>query len=74
MLMVITKNLVELREIEPENFQEVVDLSQSNATISFFTFSISIILAIYKVIFCSFMPKIRENLKLLQNPVEPVGD
>lgn len=51
MLMVITENLGELREIEPINFLEAVDLSQRNATIYFFTFASSIMLAIYKVIF-----------------------
>ena len=65
LLMVITENLGELREIEPINFLEDVDLSQRNATISFFTFASSIIPAIYKVIFGSYMPKISENLKVL---------
>ena len=36
MLMVITENLAELRQIEPVNFSEGVDLFQRNATISFF--------------------------------------
>lgn len=35
-LMVITENLTELRQIEPVNFLDVVDLSKRNATISFF--------------------------------------
>ena len=75
MLMVITENLGELREIEPVNFQEVVDLSQRNASISFLTFSSSIMPAIYKVIFGSYMAKISGDLKmLLHNPVEPIGD
>ena len=73
--MVITENLGELREIEPVNFLELVNLPQRNATIYFFTFSSSIMLVTYKVIFGSYMPKISEDLKmLLQNPVEPVGD
>ena len=73
--MVITENLGELREIESVNLLEVVELSQMNATISFFTFSISIMPTIYKVIFSSFMPKINEDLKLLlQSPDEHVGD
>jgi hypothetical protein len=72
---VITENLEELREIEPINFQEAVDLSQRNATISFCTFSSSIMPTIYKVIFGSYMPKISEVLKmLLQNPDELIGD
>ena len=64
MLMIITDNLAELRQIEPINFLEGVDLSQRNATISFFTFASSIMPAIYKVIFGSFMPKISEDMKL----------
>ena len=40
LLMVIIENLGELREIEPVNFLDAVDLSQRNATISFFTFAI----------------------------------
>ena len=73
--MVITENLGELREIEPINFLEVVGLSQRNATISFFTFASSIMPAICKVIFGSYMPKINEDLKMLiQNLFEPVGD
>ena len=46
LLMVITENLAELRQIEPVNFLEGVDLSQRNATISFFTFASSIMPAI----------------------------
>ena len=65
MLMVIIENLTELRKIEPVNFLEGVDLSQRNATISFFTFASLVMPAIYKVIFGSFMPKISEDLKLL---------
>ena len=73
--MVITENLGELREIESVNLLEVVELSQMNATISFFTFSSSVMPAIYKVIFGSYIPKINEDLKmLLQNPVELVSD
>ena len=67
--MVLTENLTELRQIEPVNFLDVVDLSERNATISFFTFANSIMPAIYKVIFGSTMPRISEDLKfLLQNP------
>lgn len=65
MLLVITENLGELREIEPVNFLEDVDLSQRNTTISFFTFAISIMPTIYKVIFGSYMPRISEDLKML---------
>ena len=75
LLMVITENLAELRQIEPVNFLDVVDLSERNATISFFTFANSIMPTIYKVIFSSTMPRISEDLKfLLQNPVELIGD
>ena len=42
LLMVITENLTELRQIEPINFSDVVDLFESKATISFFTFANSI--------------------------------
>jgi hypothetical protein len=64
-----------LRQIEPVNFIDVVDLSKRNATISFFTFSNSIMPTIYKVIFGCTMPRISEDLKfLLQNPAELFGD
>ena len=46
MLMVITENLDELRQIEPVHFSKDTDLSQRNATISFFTFASSVIPAI----------------------------
>ena len=65
MLMVITENLGELREIEPVNFLEGTNLSQRNATISFFTFASSIMPTRYKVIFWSYMQKISEDLKML---------
>ena len=65
MLMVITENLAELRQIESVNFSEGTNLSQRNATISFFTFARLVMPAIYKVIFGSFMAKISEDLKLL---------
>jgi hypothetical protein len=75
MLMVITENLDELKQIEPINFSDSTDLSQRNATSSFFTFVGSVMLALHKLIFGSFMPRISEDLKmLLQNPVEIVGD
>ena len=45
LLMVIT----EKRWIEPVNFLDVVDISERNATISFFTFANSIMPTIYKV-------------------------
>lgn len=73
--MLITRNLTELRQIEPVYFSDVVDISERNATISVFTFSNSIMPAIYKVIFGSTMPRISEHLKfLLQNPAELIGD
>lgn len=73
--MIITENLVELRQIEPTNFSKNTDLSQKNASISFFTFASSVMPALHKLIFGSFMPRISEDLKLLlQNPVEVVGD
>ena len=75
MLMVITRNLDELKQIEPTNFSDRTNLSQRNATISFFTFASSVIPALHKLIFGSFMPRISEDFKLLvQNPVETVGD
>ena len=75
LLIVITENLTELRQIELVNFSDVVDLFERNATISFFTFENSIIAAIYKIIFGSTMPRMSEDLKLLlQNPTELIGD
>ena len=75
MLMIITENLDELRQMEPVHFSNDTDLSQRNATISFFTFASSVIPALYKLIFGSSMPRIGEDLKLLlQNPMEPVRD
>ena len=73
--MIIIENLAELRQIEPTNFFEDTNLSQRNASISFFTFSSLVMPALHKLIFGSFMPRISENLKLLlQNPVDTVGD
>ena len=73
--MIITENLDELRQIEPTNFSDSTNLSQRNATISFFTFSSSVMPALHKLIFGFFMPRVSEDLKLLlQNPVETVGD
>ena len=75
MLMIIIENLDELRQMEPVHFSDNTDLSQRNATISFFTFASLVTPALYKLIFGSSMPRIGEDLKLLlQNPVEPVGD
>ena len=74
LLMVITENLTYLRHIEPVHFSDVVDLSERNATISFFTFSNCIIPAIYKVIFGSTMPRISEDLRSLpQNLAKLIG-
>lgn len=75
LLIVIIENLTELRQIEPVNFSDAIDLFERNATISYFTFANSIIPAIYKVIFGSTMPTISEDLKLLlQNPTKLIGD
>lgn len=75
MLMIITKNLNELRQIKPVHFSDDTDLSQRNATMSFFTFASSVIPALYKLIFGSTMPRIGGDLNLLlQGPVESVGD
>ena len=75
MMMVITENLDELKQIEPIKFLDRTDFSKRNATSSFFTFVGSVMPAIHKLIFGSFMPRISEDLKLLlQNPVEIVGD
>lgn len=75
MLMVITENLDELRQIEPVHFSENTDLSQRTTTISFFTSTSSVIPAMYKLIFGSYMPRINDDLKLLlQNSVENIGD
>lgn len=75
MLMIITENLVELRQIEPTNFSGDTNLSQRNEIVPFFTFSNLVMPALHKLIFGSFMPRISEYLKLLlQNLVEVVGD
>ena len=55
MLMIITENLNELRQMEPIHFSDDTDLSQRNATMSFFTFASSVIPALYKLIFGSTM-------------------
>ena len=65
MLMVITTNLDELKQIEPINFSDSTNLSQRNVTISFFTFSSSVMPALHKLIFGFFMPRVSEDLKLL---------
>ena len=75
MLMVITKKLDELKQIEPINLSDSIDLSQRNVTISFFTFVGSIMSALHRLIFGSFMPTISDDLKLfLPNLVETIGD
>ena len=69
MLMIITENLSELRKTELVHFSDDTDLSQRNATLSFFTFSSTVVPAIYKLIFGFAMPRIGEELKaILQNP------
>ena len=61
--------------MDPIHSSDDTDLSQRNATISFFTFSSSVIPALYKLIFSSSMPRIGEDLKLLlQGPRETVED
>ena len=61
--------------MEPIHFSDNTDLSQRNATMNFFTFSSTVIPAIYRLIFGSTMPRIGADLKaLLQSPVELVGD
>ena len=61
MLMIIIENLNELRWMEPIHFSDDIDLSQRNATMYFFI----VILALYKLIFGSTMPRIGGDLKLL---------
>ena len=65
MLMIITENLNELRQIEPIHFSDSTNLSQRNETMSFFTFASSVIPALYKLIFGSTMPRIGADLKSL---------
>ena len=75
MLMIIMENVHELRQMELVHFSDSTDLSQRNATMTFFTFTSMVIPAIYKLIFGSTMPRIGANLKaLLQGPVELIGD
>ena len=75
MLMIITENLTELRQLEPVHFSDDTDLSQRHASLSFFTFSGTVIPALYRLIFGVPMPRIGEELKaFLQNPRAPVGD
>ena len=74
MLMIITENLLELRQMEPIHLSDDIDLSQRNATLSFFTFSSTVIPAIYRLIFGFAMLRIGEELKaVLQNPRGLVG-
>ena len=73
--MIITENLSEVKQMEPIYLSEDIDLSQKNAMLSFFTFSSTVIPAIYKLIFGLAMPRIGEELKaILQNPRGLVGD
>ena len=73
--MVITENLTILQQIEPIYFSDGVDLSERNATISFFVFSSWIMPIVYNIIFVSTMPRINEDLRLLlQHPTELIGD
>ena len=75
LLIVITENLPSMQQMEPVYFSDGVDLSERNATISFFDFENWIMLVVYKVIFGSTMPRTNEDLKLLlQNPTDLVGD
>ena len=75
MLMVITENLDELRQIEPVHFSKDADLSQRNDSINFFPFTSSVIPVVYRLIFGSSVPRINDDLKLLlQNSVENIGD
>lgn len=61
--------------MEPVHFSDDTDLSQINATLSFFTFSSTIVPAINRLILGMPMPRIGEELKaILQNPQGPVGD
>lgn len=74
MMMAITENLDELKQFEPIKFSYSTNLSQRNATISFFTFVGLVMPTLHKLIFGSFMPRISEDLKLLlHNPMETVG-
>jgi hypothetical protein len=75
MLMIITENLDELRQIEPVHFSDDTNLAQRNAMISFFTFASSLIPSLYKLIFGSSRPRINDESKLLlQNPMENARD
>ena len=65
MLMIITENLHELRQMEPVHFSDNTDLSQRNSMMNFFTFSSMVIPAIYRLIFGSTMPRIGADLKAL---------
>jgi len=61
--------------MEPIHFLDDTDLSQRNATMSFFTFASLVIPALYKLIFGSTMQRIGGDLKLLlKGLVELVGD
>ena len=61
--MIIMENFSELRQMEPVHFSDDTDLSQRNATLSFFTFSSIVVPAIYRLIFGMPMPRIGEELK-----------
>ena len=65
MLMIITENMSKLKQMEPIHFSEETYLSQKNATLSFFTFSSTVVPAIYKLIFGFAKPRIGEELKAI---------
>ena len=75
MLSVINSNLQTLQQIEPELFVKNVNLSERNSTMTFINFTDKIMASIYKLMLCTALPRITEEMKAyLHNSSEPVGD
>ena len=75
MLIVINSNLHTLQQMHPEFFAKNVNLSKRNSTMTFISFTDKIMSSIYKLIFCTNLPRMTEEMKAyLQNSNEPVGD
>ena len=61
--------------MEPKFFVDNVNLSEKNASMTFFNFSNKIMAYVYKLIFNNTLPRMLEEMKIcMQNANEPVGD
>ena len=75
MLIVINDNLQTLHQTEPGFFANNVNLSEKNASMTFFNFTHKIIVVVYKLISGTTLPRLMEEMKVcLHNHNEPVGD